>query len=291
MTLAAMWIESRGDDGRQLCVASDSRTKPGPIEGVTKVVLFGRPDVAGVWAGDYRYASLLVAHLDAFFTSSEAMRRRDIDLARALAQAREAVRRHLVDAVSGDLPTYEINPEAQAPEATTLLLGGYSIRRAEFRYLRIQYSPHDGMWLTHLARLDPSDVIFLGDERKSAKSSAKSARLWVVPATTASWRMEPLAAIHRAIEEPTKGTIGGVPQLAKVYMHGVAAAYGFVDWKRCIVTSRATRVWPRGVREMALSRRLVDLSAWRLEGGTYAAMSRGFTHADLVKLAPRASSP
>jgi hypothetical protein len=81
MTLAAMWIEAKERGNRPLCAASDSRTTPGPIEGVSKVVLFGRDDLVGVWAGDYRYAYLVVSHLDAIFTAFEAMRRRNVDAA------------------------------------------------------------------------------------------------------------------------------------------------------------------------------------------------------------------
>jgi hypothetical protein len=88
VTLAAVWVEARGADRDALCFASDSRTTPGPIEGVTKVILFGRSDLAAVWAGDYRYATLLVNHLDAVFTASDAMRRRDVDLTRAFARGR-----------------------------------------------------------------------------------------------------------------------------------------------------------------------------------------------------------
>jgi hypothetical protein len=95
VTLAAAWVEARGRDRGALCFASDSRTKPGPIEGVTKVILFDRSDIAAVWAGDYRFATLLVNHLDAVFTASDAMRRRDVDLARGLVRAVESIKHHL----------------------------------------------------------------------------------------------------------------------------------------------------------------------------------------------------
>jgi hypothetical protein len=74
MTLEAVWIEMRDRGSWPLCFKrfeDDAR----PHRGVTKVILLGREDVAAVWAGDYRYAIILAAHLDALFTSSDAMRR------------------------------------------------------------------------------------------------------------------------------------------------------------------------------------------------------------------------
>src|SRR3954470_11045561 len=109
MTLAAVWIESKAMGNRPLCFASDSRTTPGPIEGVTKVVLFGREDLAGVWAGDFRYASILVNHLDAVCTASDAMRRRDVDVARALRRAMRTVQDHLDRSMKPPVPRFQSN--------------------------------------------------------------------------------------------------------------------------------------------------------------------------------------
>lgn len=76
MTLAAMWIESHKGWQKALCFPSDSRTSPGPIDGVTKVLLFSRPDVAAVWAGDFRYASILAGHLDVVLSATPKRRER-----------------------------------------------------------------------------------------------------------------------------------------------------------------------------------------------------------------------
>src|SRR3954451_22369046 len=113
MTLAAVWIEGKAVGNRPLCFASDSRTTPGPIEGVTKVVLFGREDLAGVWAGDFRYASLVVSHLDAVFTASEVMRRRDVEVVDALRKAMTSVKRHLTHSTNPVIPSFRRNVAAQ----------------------------------------------------------------------------------------------------------------------------------------------------------------------------------
>lgn len=268
MTLAALWLDCSGD-GQRLCIASDSRTTPGPIDGVTKVLLFGREDVAGVWAGDYRYAALLASHLDAVFTGSDAMRSRDVDLSRALAQARVSVRSHLDEAVkkTGGWSSY-LNEEARQPERTDLVVAGYSLLLGEFCFLRIQYVPNSKRWKLTTGSFDSTTLIFLGDERPRAKSWARQARAYVGAVET--WRMEPLQAIHRAIVDSRFHSIGGVPQMVKVFMHGRALPYGFQDPATGKIWSRATIVSKRGGRELAASRRLIDLASWRLGAGRYA---------------------
>lgn len=267
MTLAAMWIDS-SDGGSRLCFASDSRTTPGPIDGVTKVVLFGRSDVAGVWAGDYRYAALLVSHLDAFFTASEAMRQRDVDLGRALAQAAVSVQRHLRAALGVNLPRHDVTPEAQEPGETTLVVGGYSIRLGKFVALRIAYRPNPGRWSTSTMDVDPARVTFLGDGLSLAKRWARLARQHVDPNATI-WRMEPLLAVDRAIAADALRSVGGMPQLAKAFVQGRALPYGFLNPESGEVWSRSTRVSTKGARELAAARRLIDLGLWRLHDGRY----------------------
>ena len=271
MTLAAVWVEARDQGSQPLCFASDSRTTPGPIDGVTKVILFGREDIVGVWAGDFRYAAILMSHLDAVFTASDAMRRRDIDVARAFRQAVPAIKRHLNASMKPVVPPFQLNPDAQAPERTTILVGGYSIVEGAHMLLRIDCIPHDGIWKVGVTQIESSRVVFIGDERKSAKDVAKRARAQRRPVTTSDWRMEPLAAIHLACRNPKAPTIGGDLQLAKTYMHGSSRAYGFVDPLNDEATVvRGTRVDARGARELAAAGLVIDLSSWLLGYGSYA---------------------
>ncbi len=272
MTLAAVWIEHRDKGNQPLCFASDSRTTPGPIDGVTKVMLFGREDVAGVWAGDYRYATMLWAHLDAVFTSTDAMRRRDVDLRRAFQQARKSVERHISAAINPRILPFQENREARLPEATTVLLGGWSVIETAYVLYRIDYRPAERRWRHHIEALEPDRAIFIGDGRARAKKRAKAIRKHRIAAAR-GWRMEPLAAIHLARDDPASDTVGGDLQMAKVFMHGSARAFGFVEPIRDDrITVRATEVNTRAAKEMAASALLVDLSAWVIDHGSYLAV-------------------
>jgi hypothetical protein len=273
MTLAAIWIEERTHGNQPLCFASDSRTTPGPVDGVTKVILFGREDVAAVWAGDFRYASILASHLDAVFTASDAMRRRDIDVARAFRQAVVTVKNHLDTSMTPAVPAFQRNPDAQLPERTTLVAGGYSVVEAAHMLFRIDWTPHDRRWKLSVTRADPTQLVFIGDERKTAKTVAKRARAHRSGfENSSSWHMEPLAAIHLACIDGNSPTIGGDLQLAKAFMHGSARAYGFVDpILSDAVSVRGTCVDARAARELAGSGLLIDLSTWLLTHGSFTA--------------------
>lgn len=275
VTLAAVWIETRRGSNSPLCFASDSRTTPGPIEGVTKVVLFGREDLAGVWAGDYRYATLLVGHLDAVFTASDAMRRRDIDIERALRQAAQSVKRHLERATRPAVPAHELNRDAQLPGRTTLLVGGYSITGSQYVVLRVDWTPVDLQWRTQVSRLSPRQAIFIGDDIAGAKSRARQARAYRTPPASDDWRMEPLAAIYRACVDSNKRTIGGTIQLVKAYQHGSTRAYGMIEpIGHEGVSVRGTVADARATRELATTGLIVDLSRWSLRDAYFGAMRR-----------------
>lgn len=284
VTLAAVWLESRGVGSDALCFASDSRTLPGPVEGVTKVILFGRSDIAAVWAGDYRHATLLINHLDAVFTASDAMRRRDVDLAQAFQRAIESTRQHVARAMAPAVPARELNSDAARPMKTTVLVGGYSLVESSYLLMRMQWTK-DGQWLTGISRVTPDRVVFIGDELHAANYVSKQARAHRVPTSDTDWRMEPLAAIHNAIVDWRRPTIGGALQMAKVYMHGNTRAYGLLEAAgNGDVSVRAATVDRRAALELEAAGLVIDLSLWNLTSGSYRGRHAEATRRRLVRL-------
>ncbi len=111
--------------------------------------------------------------------------------------------------------------------------------------------------------------MFIGDDRRRAKTVAQQARAYRNPPSDGDWRMEPLAAIHNASEDQNKTTIGGTVQLAKACMHGAARAYAVLDPLRRRVTVRAADIDQRHLHELAGSGVLLSLGSWRLGHGGY----------------------
>jgi hypothetical protein len=111
--------------------------------------------------------------------------------------------------------------------------------------------------------------VFIGDELHSANYVSKQARAHRTPASGTDWRMEPLAAIHNACEDKNRGTIGGVLQMAKVYRHGNARAYGFLDPRNTRVAVRGTIVDRRAAIELEAAGLVIDLSQWNLARASF----------------------
>jgi hypothetical protein len=87
--------------------------------------------------------------------------------------------------------------------------------------------------------------------------------------------MEPLLAIHNAIKDANRTTIGGALQFAKAYMHGSARAYGIIDaGVEDEVVVRATQVDRRAASELAAAGRVIDLTSWNLDTCDFADLRR-----------------
>jgi hypothetical protein len=270
MTLAAMWIETR-DPKRpgygRLCFASDSRTTPGPIEGVSKVLLFSRPDIAGVWAGDFRYASLLANHLDVALSATARMRDRAVDPARLFRRAQRQVVAHLEATMVSDTSSYLVNPGAQDPERMTMLVAGYSIEHSQFVAMRISWDLSAERWQTSVVWVVPRRVTWLGDRRycERARALAKTIRSRRT-AEDSDWHMEPLAVIDKYRGDPNATSIGGDPQLAKVFIHGAAVAYAIRDPMTEQISVRGSRlIDPSIVEEYEAQNLLVDTARWSIK--------------------------
>lgn len=273
MTLAAAWIECRDPErpnfGR-LCFASDSRTTPGPIEGVTKVLLFSRPDIAAVWAGDFRYAALLSSHLDVALSATAQMRDRAVDVARLLQLARPQVVDHLQATTVSDTKSFLVNPEAQVPERMTMLVGGYSIEYSRWVTMRISWDPSARRWRASVNWVVPSQVTWIGDRRYCERARTLSKRIRRRRSQTAcDWHMEPLAVIDNYRRDVNATSIGGDPQLAKVFIHGAALSYAIREPLCDDVTIRGSRFTGVIMEEHRAQNLFVDMSRWSLHDAAY----------------------
>jgi hypothetical protein len=275
MTLAAMWIEAReprGAETGRLCFASDSRTTPGPIEGVAKVLSFSRPDIAGVWAGDVRYAALLSNHLDIVLSATSDMRDRTIDVGRLLRSAQRKVEVHLARTTSASVQPWELNPLAQEPTHTTMLVGGFSIEEAAFYMMRIGWDRSKGRWRASVKVVDPSEVIWIGERRQCnrAKGLVKKLRAHR-SADAADWRMEPLAGIDYCRRDPAAISVGGDLQLAKAFRHGAVSSYAILEPLESEASVRGTKLTGAAIDEYRARNLLVDLSRWSLGDSAFGA--------------------
>jgi hypothetical protein len=275
-----MWVECRDPErpnfGR-LCFASDSRTTPGPIEGVAKVLLFSRPDIAAVWAGDFRYAALLSNHLDVALSATAQMRDRAVDVARLLRLARPQVVDHLEATMVSGTKSFLVNPGAQSPERMTMLVGGYSIEYSQWVMMRVSWMPSAKRWQASVNWVNPSQISWIGDRRYCERARALSKRIRRQRSETASdWHMEPLAVIDNYRRDVNASSIGGDPQLAKVFIHGAALSYAIREPLCDDVTIRGSRFTGLIMEQYRNQNLFVDMARWSLREAAYG-RSQAFT--------------
>jgi hypothetical protein len=194
-----------------------------------------------------------------------------VDVVRALNSAATSVQRHLTASTSPSIPSFQQNTEAQMPDSTVVLVGRFSVVKRSYLILRVEWHPAEGRWTVRVDPVSASDLIVIGDETQRARRIARQIRR-CRSNPEQDWRMEPLATIHNAINDPNRTTVGGRLQLVKVYMHGATNAYGFVEpMGGDEVHARGALVDARASHEVAFNGRLIDLAAYRWTEGAYAA--------------------
>jgi hypothetical protein len=266
MTVAAVWIEDKLD-ASALCLASDSRLSPGPVDGISKVALFARPDIAGVWAGDFAWASLILNKLDGLFGSSENMVTRQIDVRIAFLRATGVLRTQIPASVS-ESPTLFHNEHLQHPVSeTSVVAGGFSILYQRFFVLKIQTMSESAKWKITMRPLQHSDLIVIGDipERQATRKAAKRMRSnrQYRGVGRPGWHMEPLKALSDQCAEGGSRSVGGDLQFAKVYRHGATLTFATTvpDFPE-LVSVRGTRLDRKASKEQIQKKLVIDQSGW-----------------------------
>jgi hypothetical protein len=234
MTLAVAWIR-RITECEELIVASDSRLSGGrTLDSCAKILLLPRSDAFLCCAGEtditYPLAIQVVTATSAY--------QRSADRALDLCDLRGHVLKILNTAVSEmRTPVKELKMPGRFTE---FLFGGFSWIKKRFFIWRISYSPGQRnfchspapQW-SHGRAL----VLFAGDWRNKAKDRLYRllvSRKGITPGrdTEFTFDWEPFEVLRELLRENAgddNASIGGPPQLAKVYQH-MNAKYIGVYW-------------------------------------------------------------
>lgn len=234
MTLAIAWLR-RIKDCEELIVASDSRLSGGrTLDSCAKILLLPRSDAFLCCAGEtditYPLAIQVVTATSAYQRSAE----RALDLC----DLRGHILKILNKAVSEmRTPVKELKSPGRFTE---FLFGGFSWIRKRFFIWRISYSAGQGRFFHSPA---PSwfhgraPIHFAGDWRTKAKDKLCRlllSRKGITPRSNAEFTFdwEPFEVLRELLRENSGDddvTIGGPPQLAKIYQH-MNAKYVGVYW-------------------------------------------------------------
>ncbi len=218
MTLGVAWIRNIGDV-HELIVASDSRLSNGPEtwHAAPKIVALPRTDAAISFAGVTELAYPVMLQVARAVESNPAHVERRLDLT-----VLSGLVRDIINDIDGMARTDSKDSLMQSRRATKIMLSGYSWRYNMFRIWH--YGWDSGLKRFTRRRGDYTlpgfsknqRFRFIGDETGRARELLRGL---LNETGTEYLDMEPLAVLLQMIRNPNFRSIGGAPQLVKLYRH------------------------------------------------------------------------
>ena len=251
MTIAIAWVRSVGSC-EELVFVSDSRLSgDGNIfDSCPKLLALPRHDCAIAFAGYTGHAFPMMLQLSLAIDCHGPAKRGSLDLA--------ALRSHTLKVFDGMISALQISQGANNgcnPEPdVTFLFGGYSWIKKKFQLWSIRYDPdqkcfcaHPALWMAHSGDAEKiiyrktkhtddaqslGHIAFAGDQASVARSLLlnKLNESNDTPQHHHPLDMEPFEVVRDMLRNPEHSeTIGGAPQVVKVYQYMRTAPLG-VFW-------------------------------------------------------------
>jgi hypothetical protein len=216
MTLVAAWVRTIGTT-EELVLATDSRLTGGHIwDAGPKLVPLARGDSALCFAGVTAYAYPLLQHIQNYIAVYDRARSRALDLNDLKGHILRVVQR-LID---------EIEDPVTPPYGDFgLVLAGYSWRYSDFRIWSLEYDLVQSQFFfrratSHARRTKSTKKFwFIGDHTEEARVELYDLLQSRKKLTVGGLDMEPFEVLVRFIRDSRYRSIGGPPQLLKVYRH------------------------------------------------------------------------
>ncbi len=239
MTLVAVWIR-KNDTLRELVIAADSRVSGGELwDACPKVLPISRPATAVAMSGEatQAYAFLLQVMNTCALLDGHSNGRTDIgNLAQKVKRVFADSREHVTD-----LPLNE----AQSTPTLDVVMAGWSWRRSQFEGYSYSYERNGRLLMKPLAELRESTaygVYFAGDAAQDARTrlaEIQAERGLTRPrrgdpnaretALACFLNWEPLEVLLNMIDDRSVRTVGGVPQLLRMYQYGHTETFVWRD--------------------------------------------------------------
>lgn len=226
MTLCVAWIRTVGDS-QELVLASDSRLSGcgETWDACPKVLCLPRSDAAIAFSGFTTRSYPLMLQLVSSIASFPESRRRILDFDEMKGHAVRVFNFILSKVVHEVYDGKEDFIHELA--ASSFLLCGYSWRQRKFRIIRLSYDESSGAFSSHDFNIRKRTCVFIGDinptgtlnipreadERLEELLRSRNK----LPHGTLDW--EPFEVLRDIIIEANHRTIGGPPQLLKIYPH------------------------------------------------------------------------
>jgi len=225
MTIAIAWVRKLANESEELLIVADSRLSGGMIfDCCPKIMTLPRSDSAICFAGDTNYAYPLMLQLYLAIDAHSPLRDRSMDIHEMRSHALKVFNsmRDMVMSDHSDLKNPNIS----------FILGGYSWERKLFSIWHIHFKKSEACFAYRPAKSwigDFDKIVFVGDWAKEAeKRLIKLLQYRYNKSLTSqgkakfNFNMEPFEVVRDILRENAYNnnvSIGGPPQLVKVYQH------------------------------------------------------------------------
>jgi hypothetical protein len=223
MTLVGAWVREVGRK-RELVFAADSRLRlAGRWDCCPKIFLLPRSDALMAFAGETWWAYPIILQTINNIATFGPSRSRSLDLLDARGHALRVINDMILmgDALDGPEP-----PEAE------FLFGGFSANEVRFRLWRFAFDETSGRYQAErIAGRHLGQYRFIGDVAPAAETKLHL-RMQAAGKPRGPLDMEPLQVLTDLLREASdRATVGGPPQVAKVYPNMTSQIIA-VDWSR-----------------------------------------------------------
>jgi hypothetical protein len=218
MTLVAAWVRQVTSE-EQLVVAADSRLSFGARwDCCPKIFSLRRNDSVLAFCGDTAFAYPVLLQLSNAILNYEKALSREIDIT--------ALRPHFIKVIDGmrsQVTNFPTGAHGIDPTDFKLMLAGYSTRFHSFRAWSLSFDKASGKFnhrrlsLHNKRTKGTKPFLFIGDHISHATKRLYSKLIERRKLTAGRLDMEPLEVLVDMIESSQYETIGGPPQLVKVY--------------------------------------------------------------------------
>lgn len=229
MTLSIAWIRTVGSI-QELLFASDSRLRSGQAwDCCPKILTLPRSDCLISFAGETDYAYPLMIQMARAIEFHPASSKRSVDV--------NAAKDHAINIFNQMRSLIHDFPKPQATAGdpgTEFLFGGYSWREQKFLVWRLEYRRQVDAFAFRPVLNWPGQsgvkvIAFAGDEIKDAHARLVELLRSRGKLQSGNLNMEPFEILRDMIRSSAYPTIGGAPQVAKVYRY-LQTQYFAVRW-------------------------------------------------------------
>lgn len=223
MTLCIAWIRKQGRK-EELCIASDSCLSGGErFWAAPKVFALSRGDSAFACAGDAGYFYPVAAHILQSIDINQPIKDRSYDFSEII--------HYFVDIINKSL--LEVHETMDEEPDFTILLGGYSWCQEKFIIKELRYNRYEKKFFANSVNTVMSSPIGVIGDLKSKEVRHEIYKKLEEKGVKdlCNINMEPFEVLMKYINDKNYTTIGGYPQMIKVYPFMRVLPWGFIHTK------------------------------------------------------------